>query len=285
MHTEEKESSKIIRKRPILSAQKKQLDKNFISISSDSEDTSSDNDQDETENIKSSEEPRVCPYPSASVEMMPLGLKAEVEELDENFISMSERITSFSSANGEFCGKHTRFISSDSEDPNSDGNQDETGNIKKSERPSICPYPSTSEEVMLLGLEYSKDIRQSESTFLTLLDKIKREIKQSKRKRKLDDIQSPMASNKEIVKRKVVQTKPFTRRKGTKNSHLGNQDSNGSSDFPQGNDSIKMFVNTWKEACRTNDVDEVSIMQFLLFFRSSGEMKLSYTVRYNTVKS
>ncbi|XP_055813898.1 protein NO VEIN-like isoform X2 [Solanum dulcamara] len=255
MHTEEKESSKIIRKRPILSAQKKQLDKNFISISSDSEDTSSDNDQDETENIKSSEEPRVCPYPSASVEMMPLGLKAEVE-LDENFISISERTTSFSSANGEFCGKHTRFISSDSEDPNSDVNQDETGNIKNSERPSICPYPSTSEEMMLLGLEYSKDIRQSESTFLTLLDKIKREIEQSKRKRKLDYIQSPMASNK-VVKRKVVQTKPFTSRKGTKNSQLGNQDSNDSSDFPQGNDSIKMFVNTWKEACRTNDIDEV----------------------------
>ncbi|XP_006360950.1 uncharacterized protein [Solanum tuberosum] len=289
MHTVKKEPSKIIRKRPILSAQKKQLDKNFISISSDSEDTSSDSDQDETENTKSSEEPHISPYPSASVEMKPYGLKAEVEELDENFTSISERITSFSSANGEFCGKHIRFISSDSEDANSDGDQDETGNIKNSEQPSICPYLNASEEMMPLGLEtevkvslhttsgsdiYSKDISQSDSTFRSLLDKTERYLRQSKRKRKFDDIQSLMASHTEVVKRKVVQTKPFTRRKGTKISPLGNQDSNGSSDSSQGNDSIKMFVNTWKEACRTNDVDEV-FERMLQFYKVKKKAKVT----------
>ncbi|XP_047264039.1 uncharacterized protein LOC107865622 [Capsicum annuum] len=318
MHTEKKESSKIIRKHPILSAQKKQLDKNFISASSNSEDASSDDDQDETENIKSSEEPHIC---------MPFGLKAEVEELDQNFISISERITSFSSANGKFCGKHIRFISSDSEDASSDGDQDKTGNIKSSERPSTCPYPSASEEMARLGLEtevnsslhtasgsdgYRNDIRQTgniksserpsicpyppaseekmqlgleteisgslrtasgsdgcrkdiglseiDSNFLVLAGKIKRNIKPSKRKRKFDDVQSPVVSNK-VVKRKVVRTKPFTRRMGTKISPLRNQASNGSCNFSQGDDSIKMFVNTWKEACRTNNVYEFRFLK------------------------
>ncbi|PHT39358.1 hypothetical protein CQW23_22931 [Capsicum baccatum] len=42
---------------------------------------------------------------------------------------------------------------------------------------------------------------------------------------------------------------------------MWNQGADVSNDISHGDDSIKMFVNTWKEACRTNSVDEITSIE------------------------
>lgn len=201
---------------------------------------------------------------SKNIKNRPL-LSSEKKRLDEHFNAMCERIKSFSSAKKEFCGRHIRFQSSSesSESESSDDDQDESaarspaGNII-SDTPSTCPYPSASEEMMRLGLKAEDDVGRLTASGS---DRYSKDIRQSKGKRKHDDVQSSMALPKKAPKRDVV---THRNKKGSELSQTWNEESDGSNDPSHGDDSIKSFVNTWKEACRTNNVDEVSFMQLLL---------------------
>ncbi|XP_019264189.1 PREDICTED: uncharacterized protein LOC109241829 [Nicotiana attenuata] len=218
---------------------------------------------------------------SKNIRKRPL-LSAEKKQLDEHFRAMRERVKSFSSTEDEFCGKHIRFISS-SENESSDDDQDESaahsqckfpgGNTKSSDRPTTCPYPSASEEMMRLGLKAEVEVSPHTASGS---DRYSKDTGQSKSKRKLDDVQSSMALPKKAPKRDVVQAELLTRRnkKASKLSQMWNQDSNGSNDFSHGDDSIKMFINTWKEACRTNSVDEV-FQRMLQFYKARKKTKVT----------
>lgn len=191
--------------------------------------------------------------------------------MDEHFNAMSERIKSFTSAEEIFCGKHTRFISI-SEYESSDDDQDESaarspaGNTKSLDRPTTCPNLSASEEMMRLGLKAEVDLGLPTASGSAGYSK---DIRQSKSKRKHDDAQSSMALPKKAPKIDVDRAELFTRRnkKGLKLSQRWNEESDGTNDFSNGDDSIKIFVNTWREACRTNGVDEVHLCSCFLSSR------------------
>ncbi|MCE0480624.1 hypothetical protein HAX54_037643 [Datura stramonium] len=209
-------------------------------------------------------------------------LSVQKQQLDEHFGTMCERIKSFSSAEEELRGKHIRFISG-SEYENSDDDQYESaahsqnkfpvGNIKSLDRPTACPYPSASEEMMRLGLKAEVEVSPHTTSGS---DKNSKDIGQSNRKRKHDGVQSSLDLPKKVPKRDVVQVKLFTRRnkKETKFDKMWNQGSDVSNDFSHGDDSIKMFVNTWKEECRTNSVDEV-FQRMLQFYKARKRVKVT----------
>nr|GME05435.1 uncharacterized protein LOC109165195 [Ipomoea batatas] len=79
--------------------------------------------------------------------------------------------------------------------------------------------------------------------------------KQSKRKRKYSNIQSPVTSPQKVLKTKSIQT-PFSRKERKKNSAV-KQEPTDSIDCSYSSDSMKMFITTWKETCQANNVDEV----------------------------
>ncbi|XP_031130819.1 protein NO VEIN-like isoform X3 [Ipomoea triloba] len=100
--------------------------------------------------------------------------------------------------------------------------------------------------------------------------------KQSKRKRKYSNIQSPVTSPQKVCKTKRIQT-PFSRKEqtessGKKNKMLVKLTSSYSSD------SMKMFITTWKETCQANNVDEVfeKMMQFYNTRKRTTARKLFY---------
>ncbi|XP_059306508.1 protein NO VEIN [Lycium ferocissimum] len=215
---------------------------------------------------------RVKKQSSKNIGKRPL-LSAEKKQLDEHFNAMCERVKLFSSVEKEFCGKHTKFLSS-SEYESTDDDQDENaaqspaGNIKSFDRPTTCPYPSASEEMMRLGLKAEDGVGLPTTNGS---DRYSKDIRQSKSKRKHDDVQSSMALPKKAPKRDMV-----TRRnkKGSKLSQAWNEESDGSNVSSHGDDSIKSFINTWKEACRTNSVDEV-FQRMLQFYEARKKNKVT----------
>ncbi|KAM3327141.1 protein NO VEIN isoform X1 [Capsicum chacoense] len=208
---------------------------------------------------------------SKNIRNRPL-LSAEKKQLDEHFNAMRERVKSFSSAK-DFCGKHTRFSSS-SEYESSDDDQDESaaqspaGNIKSSDMPTTCPYPSASEEMIRLGLK-----AEDGAGLLTASggDRYSKDIRHPKSKRKHDDVQSSIALPKKAPKRDVV---THLKTKGSELPLTWNEESDGSNDFSHSDDLIKSFVNTWKEACRTNNVDEV-FQRMLQFYKARKKNKVT----------
>nr|GMD70176.1 uncharacterized protein LOC109178973 isoform X1 [Ipomoea batatas] len=187
-------------------------------------------------------------------------LSSQKKLMDEHFNAISERVKSFSSANGIHCGKHIKFVSSCSEDSASDDDKSEDErndaqndeNNKSSDRVSTCPYPSVAEEITRLGCSKNS--------------------KQSKRKRKYSNIQSPVTSPQKVLKTKRIQT-PFGRKERKKNSAgikdkwLVKQEPTDSIDCSYSSDSMKMFITTWKETCQANNVDEV-FEKMIQFYRT-----------------
>ncbi|XP_019184070.1 PREDICTED: uncharacterized protein LOC109178975 isoform X2 [Ipomoea nil] len=95
--------------------------------------------------------------------------------------------------------------------------------------------------------------------------------KQSKRKRKYSNIQSPVTSPQKVRKTKRIQT-PFSRKEqtkssGKKNKRVVKQQSTDSIDCSYSSDSMKMFITTWKETCQANNVDEV-FEKMIQFYRT-----------------
>nr|KYP67781.1 hypothetical protein KK1_024134 [Cajanus cajan] len=83
---------------------------------------------------------------------------SQKKQLDERFNAITQRVESFSPVKKSLRGKHVRFMSSSSEDVDSDSSTDEQSNnpssqfTKNSERVSSCPYPSATEEMARLGV-------------------------------------------------------------------------------------------------------------------------------------
>lgn len=180
------------------------------------------------------------------------------KEMDDHFNTISQRLKSFSSENTQFCGKHTRFVSSSSEDDDSEDNQYEYNQDEKntdsncnlplpngrSERVSSCPYPSANEERRRLGLK-----SEVESTSYTSGGGVRCDMdnKYSRGKRRYENM-SPSTS----LPRKLSKKEKFDEDVKLKGS--GDQSTSGHS---LSIESLRIFITTWKEACRDNNANEV----------------------------
>ncbi|KAF3456594.1 hypothetical protein FNV43_RR01248 [Rhamnella rubrinervis] len=186
--------------------------------------------------------------------------------LDERFCAISERVENFSSVNKDFCGKHIRFGSLSSEDEQSDDCMYEDDNdsvigshvnfsspsIRNSDRVSSCPYPSATEEMKRLGL------KDKNCTVPSPADGIQRQHYQSsgpaRKKRKYENLNCTTSAPPKLQKKDMVKVGvlPIETGHETKEfNYISGADSSVS------NDSLRMFVSTWKEMCQEHTVTEV----------------------------
>lgn len=196
---------------------------------------------------------RYCSIPSS-----------QKKQLDERFNAITQRVESFSPVKKSFCGKHVRFTSSSSEDADSDSSTDEQSNniitgsqsnpsssqfTKSSERVSSCPYPSATEEMARLGVK-----RDMPGNSLVNSNLRKGFSEQPRKKRKCENVTSAKSAPYKLRKRNrsgVIATP-------TKNDNkVDATPINVNGDLSIPNDSLQMFVTTWKEACCEHKVGEV----------------------------
>lgn len=186
---------------------------------------------------------------------------AQKKEMNEHFNLFSQRLESFYSESTQFCGKHIRFLSSSSEDDDSEANQYEDNQDEKngdgncdlslpndrSEHISSCPYPSATEERRRLGLQ-----SEVESTSYTPGGDVRCDMdnKRSRGKRKYENLSSST-----LLPRNLRRKKKFDADAKLKGS--GDQSLMGHSFSIE---SLRTFMTTWKEACRDTDVDEVTFL-------------------------
>ncbi|XP_073128056.1 protein NO VEIN [Henckelia pumila] len=181
---------------------------------------------------------------------------AQKKQLDDNFSTISQRIKSFSSESTGFGGKHIRFMSSGSEDNDSEDTDEDDQDEKHIDsncnlslpkvRPdhlSSCPYPSVAEEMTRLGLKsevaYSPSADAGGSKRNTYNEK-------PPRKRKSETLSSTRSLH-----------KLFKRHKFDTELESKGSDDQGVNGHLLSIESLKLFVTTWKEACRGNNPEEV----------------------------
>lgn len=195
---------------------------------------------------------------------------SQKKQLDEHFSHISERVNSFTSAHEDFCGKHIKFNSSDVSDSSSDGegNRDEnlpqnscryqSQNENSSDRVSSCPYPSMTEERTRLGLKSDVGPNPSTASSSLIDDKLSRPLKR-KRQSKNSSTGTPtheLLKGDEVGAHRSVNNKQFNMSKAKKKK-LRFLSQINDVELSRDNDSIRMFILTWKEACRENNVTEV----------------------------
>lgn len=187
--------------------------------------------------------------------------------LDERFSAISQRVESFSSVEKVFCGKHIRFNSSSSEDEdsNSDDSSDDGRNNntivgsqsnssvqfgKGSDRVSSCPYPSAFEEMTRLGSR--GDMPENSPVNANL----KRGVNgPPKKKRKSEKATSTKSAPSKLLEKEKREVDAIPLESGGKTKVESNTEENLSIT----NDSLQMFVATWKEACWEHTVAEVDL--------------------------
>ncbi|GMH20284.1 hypothetical protein Nepgr_022125 [Nepenthes gracilis] len=210
----------------------------------------------------------------------------EKQQLDKRFSNITQRITSFSSAHEDFFGKHTRFVSSCSDDDDTDvGNCEEregdsskqkachfsSVDKKSSDRVSSCPYPSAAEEMARLGLKGESDgssfpVHKSSNCLRNQSRNNKQKLERKKRK------------SEEQTSSTLSLKKPLSREKIDPNA-LSNdswdemeQSYFNEADLSFANDSIRMFITTWKEVCQEHTSAEV-FNKLLQFYDASHQQK------------
>ncbi|XP_027348428.1 uncharacterized protein LOC113859987 [Abrus precatorius] len=185
---------------------------------------------------------------------------SQKKQLDERFNAITQRVESFSPVKKSFCGQHIRFISSSSEDEDSDNSTDDENNnivmgswsnpssqfAKSSERVSSCPYPSATEEMARLGV---RGDMQGNS-----LRNLKKEFNEPPRKkRKSENVTSTKSAPSKLLKKNKFQVVAAPK----ENGNTSKVSINMCEDLSITNESLQMFVTTWKEACSEYKVDEV----------------------------
>lgn len=190
---------------------------------------------------------------------------SQKKQLDERFSSIAQRVESFSSIKKSFCGKHIRFMSSGSEDEGTDysTDNDQNNNVimgswsnsssqfgKSSERVSSCPYPSATEEMARLAVK--GDMRGDSLANSNLKNG---SIEPPRKKRKSENITSIKPSPSKLLKKGKIEVDVTPIKNGNTTKVSNDMDE----DLSISNDSLQMFVTTWKEACWKHNVVEVGI--------------------------
>ncbi|KAL9261443.1 NO VEIN-like protein [Drosera capensis] len=211
-------------------------------------------------------------------------LSLEKQHLDERFSAITQRITSFSSMNKDFCGKYTRFPSSSSDDDEDDGNDrshddneeqdDNNGHSpcllssfksNNCNRVSNCPHPSVYEERKRLGLKSEVGSASSPSCRSNVSH-----VEQGKRKKRRFD--HPNDSTPSLHKsRSGKKSERKYLFKTTDDAEMDQSDFDETS-LLLGKDSLRMFITTWKEACREHNAAKV-FEKMLDFYDASSQQK------------
>lgn len=192
----------------------------------------------------------------------PIFSSEKKRQLDERFSAICERVKSFSSINEDFGAKHIRFVSSSSEDEDSDDCTYECSNdissnvqlpsqIKGSDRVSSCPYPSVTEELKRLGLKGEINHQLTSAGNSSGQDDY---IGSSKKKRKIENSGCTSSAPAKFLRRNKAKRRALP-------IEIGDQtqdDELNEADISFSNESMRMFITTWKEACKNNTMSEVS---------------------------
>ncbi|TKY59984.1 hypothetical protein E2542_SST17079 [Spatholobus suberectus] len=196
---------------------------------------------------------------------------SQKKQLDDRFNAITQRVESFSSVKKSFCGKHIRFTSSSSEDEDSDSCTDDQNNnvimgsqskptsqfTKSSERVSSCPYPSATEEMERLG------VRSDMLGHSLVNSNLKNGFSEPPRKkRKSKNVTYTKSAPYNLRKRKKFEVDATPIKNGNTTKVSINMDE----DLSMADDSLQMFVTTWKEACWEHEVTEV-LERMLRFHR------------------
>ncbi|KAK4752416.1 hypothetical protein SAY87_021214 [Trapa incisa] len=238
-------------------------------------------------------------------------LSSQKKLLDERFNSISERIKLFSSVHEDFKGKHTRFLSSSSDDEGSDEDKckDTTEHkkfLERSDRVSSCPYPSVTEEMERLGLKTeggtpssSKSLKTKTGTIQTAQKKNKSKKtkcslsalskigqKGSKRKSAMTNYNksAPSTMSKRGKKRKAENSlhgcsaRKKTPKDNLEDAHpinsgmlVNDHDITTEDDLLLDPNSMRMFIGTWKETCRDMDASKALMRMFQAYNIKSRE--------------
>ncbi|XP_010023676.2 LOW QUALITY PROTEIN: protein NO VEIN [Eucalyptus grandis] len=187
----------------------------------------------------------------------------EKKQLDERFSSISQRVKSFSSVHEDFGVNHIRFLSSSSEDEDSDDCKDEdkknegklssysdrSSRATKSDRVSSCPYPSAVEEMTRLGLKAETDTDLSGGGSSNC-----DEIVTRKKKRKSKDALRSISNPNKLLRRDKIDKDALS---GDNRSGEMDDASLNENDLSLAYSSMTMFITTWKETCREQNVAQV----------------------------
>ncbi|TXG72616.1 hypothetical protein EZV62_001195 [Acer yangbiense] len=184
------------------------------------------------------------------------------KKLDERFSVISERVKSFSSIHEDFGGKHIRFISSSSEDndcTDDDNNDvDHVGSqfkfplqINSTDRMSSCPYPSATEELTRLGL---KDEINTQLSPAVGSSRKYGNSGPSTKKRKFEKLSYAYSAPAKLHKKDKM-------KENTLKVEIDDDGQDVNLDEPGillSDKSMRMFITTWKEACKDHTADEVT---------------------------
>lgn len=192
----------------------------------------------------------------------PIFSSEKKRQLDERFSAICERVKSFSSINEDFGAKHIRFVSSSSEDEDSDDCTYECSNdissnvqlpsqIKGSDRVSSCPYPSVTEELKRLGLKGEINHQLTSAGNSSGQDDY---IGSSKKKRKIENSGCTSSAPAKFLRRNKAKRRALPIESGDQTQ----DDELNEADISFSNESMRMFITTWKEACKNNTMSEVS---------------------------
>ena len=169
--------------------------------------------------------------------------------LNRRFDAITSRIKQLPGIN-----KHIHFDSSDDEvahdtslegDAVDESESDDScyivGSKDADKRVSNCPYPSTSEEIVRLGL---KSELSKKSAIESSKVKASETVVHSKKKRKYQENGTPSSSCRHPQKRQKLQ---MQKKEASPNCFL----STGK---------LEKFITTWKEACREHPVQQVCLL-------------------------
>ncbi|KAJ0093916.1 hypothetical protein Patl1_26033 [Pistacia atlantica] len=203
------------------------------------------------------------------------------KQLDERFSAICERVKSFSSVHEDF-GKHIRFVSSGSEDEDSDdcsneGNNDvgchfmPSSRVNSSDQVGSCPYPSATEEIARLGLKGEMNHRIFAVGSSSRQDE---NIGSLSKKRKFGNQIGPMSAPAKLLKKKKVKqgALPVENDDDTKDVKVDE------AEISLSEDCMRMFITTWKEACRDYSVTEV-FERMLQFYKPTDPKKAAHHVK------
>ncbi|XP_042515046.1 protein NO VEIN [Macadamia integrifolia] len=196
---------------------------------------------------------------------------------DRRFNAMTQRMKSFSSVNKDFHGKHVRFVSSSSEHENDDdtcteddedendlSNQSTISRSRKcyDQRTSSCPYPSATEEMTRLGLKTEMDGESFAA------DESKRSAGRKRKKHVSDPL--PQKSPKRGKAKLDESELDFPIQESCSKKDLVIENKVDNHLLPD--DAVRMFITTWKEACRELSVSQV-LDKMVNFYNSTGRRR------------
>lgn len=154
-----------------------------------------------------------------------------------------------------------RLVSSSSEMNDSEDNEYDEYQDEKAKRGSCsfslpnvtsdpgssCPYPSAAEEMTRLGLKNEEECRSCTPSGDV---KYSGDIEHSQRKRKREKRENMSSST------SLSPKLPKLDNLDTYQKHMGSGNQ-GISDHSLANESLRIFITTWKETCQGNNADEV----------------------------